>query len=185
MDHEKIVEAKKRFEKVLEVVKGDIDTIRTGRAKPSLLENVSVEAYGSRMKLMEVASITAPDPTMILVTPWDKTLMKAVEKAIYESELQLTPANAGDVIRVPIPSLTEERRLDFVKLLKQKLESGKQMMRQQRQDVKEEIEKMKGQAGVSEDLIESLLGELDKKTEEYIGKLEQMAGEKEEEILAL
>jgi ribosome recycling factor len=174
---------KQKLEKVLEIVEGDLATIRTGRAKPDLIEGLEVSAYGGRMKLFEVANISALDPSLITVIPWDKGLVREIEKAINESELQLSANVSGEMIRVPIPALTEERRKDFVKLLHQKMESGRVMVRQVRGDIKEEIDKMKKQAGVSEDDVDRLLDELQKMTDEYMGKVEEMGKKKEEEIM--
>jgi ribosome recycling factor len=134
---------------------------------------------------MEVASITAPDPNMLIVSPYDKSLMRDIEKAIADSEMKLSPAVAGDIIRIVIPALTQERRLDFVKLLKQKTESGKIMLRQARQDVKEKIDALKESKEVSEDEIFLLLEQLDKITGEYNEKVEEMSRQKEEEVMAV
>src|SRR3989338_6793136 len=143
--------ARGKFEKALEVVNGDLATIRTGRAKPDLVSNLDVIAYGQKMKLYELANITAPDTSLITITPWDKGVIKDIEKAINDSHMQLSPNVSGDMIRVPIPALTEERRKDFVKLLHQKMESGRVLVRQVRGEVKEEIDALENEAGVSED----------------------------------
>jgi ribosome recycling factor len=185
MDHELIQLLKQKFAKVLELIDEDFATVRVGRAKPSLIENLGVMAYGSRMRLMEVASISAPDPNMLIVSPYDKSIMRDIEKAIADSEMQLSPAVSGDIIRIVIPSLTQERRLDFVKLLKQKTESGKVMLRQARQDIKDKIDALKERKEVSEDEIFMLLEQLDKITGEYNEKIEQKGREKEEEIMAV
>lgn len=180
-----INQAREKFEKVLNIVIEDMGTVRAGVAKPSMVEMVLVDAYGSKMKLAEVATITTPDPTMIQIAPWDRGLIKAVEKGIMESDLGLNPSTSGDVVRVFIPALTQERRQDFVKLVKQKLESGRVMIRSVRQEIKDSVEKQKGQAGVSEDDIERDLGELDKITGEFTQKLEKIAADKEAEIMKI
>ncbi len=182
MDTTKI---KDRFDRVVGVVNEDMETVRVGGAKPSLVENLSVEAYGTRMKLVELASISAPDSTQLVIQPWDKSVIHAIEKGFAESDLRLTPNVSGVIIRVIFPPLTEERRLDLAKLIHQKLESGKVLLRQARQDLKEEIEKQKGQAGVSEDDIEAELEELDKLTGEFTAKLETMAKAKEGEVMKM
>lgn len=181
------VEAKSRqnFERVLEVVAGDMATIRTGRAKPDLVSNIEVLAYGSRMKLFEVANINAPDINLITVQPWDKSLIKDIEKALAESELKLPVAVSGEMIRIVIPQLTEERRKDFVKLLHQKMESAKIMLRQARQEIKDDIDRSEGQPGVSEDDIKHQLEQLQKMTDEYMVKIEEMARKKEAEIMMI
>jgi len=186
MDKDLIAELKKKLEKVLEVVKGDMATVRTGRAKPDMVGGLLVSAYGGqKMKILELANISAPDNSLIVIEPWDKSVIAAIEKAIVESEMQLSPAVSGEVIRVPVPPLTEERRKDFVKLLAQKLESGRVMLRQARQDIKEEIDALEGKPGVSEDDIKRLLEELQKVFEDYGERLEEMGRKKEEELMEI
>ncbi len=185
MDNQIIDKLRANFNKVIEVVAGDMATIRTGRAKPDLVSNIEVMAYGSRMKMFEVASINAPDGTMITIQPWDKSLVKEIEKAIGDSDLKLPTAVSGDLIRIVIPPLTEERRRDFVKLLHQKMESAKVMVRQARQEIKDEIDGMEGKAGVSEDDIKRLLEQLQKITDEQMVKVEEMARKKESEIMSI
>lgn len=176
---------KQRFNKVIEVVGEDMETVRVGGAKPSLVENLTVEAYGTRMKLMEVASISAPDLSQLVIQPWDKGLIHAIEKGFAESDLKLTPNVNGDIIRIIFQPMTEEKRLDLAKLIHQKLESGKLLLRQARQDLKEEIERQKGQAGISEDDIDAELSELEKETTEFNHKLEAEARAKEAEVMTI
>jgi len=185
IEHELITLLRQKFEKVLDNIREDFDTVRVGRAKPSLIENVGVMAYGSRMRLMELATISVPDPNMLVVTPYDRSILQSIEKAIADSEMQLSPVVSGDIIRIVIPALTQERRIDFVKLLKQKTESGKVMLRQARQDVKEKIDALKERKEVSEDDIYMLLEQLDKITGEYHEKIEEMSRAKEEEVMSV
>ena len=185
IEHELITLLRQKFAKVIENVEADFETVRIGRAKPSLIENLGVMAYGGRMRLVEVATISAPDPNMLIVSPFDKSLMRDIEKAIQDSEMQLSPAVSGDIIRIVIPALTQERRIDFVKLLKQKTESGKVMVRQARQDVKEKIDALKERKEVSEDDIYMLLEQLDKITGEINEKIDEMSRKKEEDIMAV
>ncbi len=182
--HELIRRLCGNLDKVLGVVTGDMATIRTGRAKPDLVSGIEVLAYGQRMKLFELASVTAPDPTTIMISPWDKSVLKDIEKAILVSEVQLTPNVSSDIIRINIPPLTTERRNDFVKLLHQKVESGHVMARQVRQEIKEEIDRLKKEEGVSEDDIDRLLEQLQKVLDEYMGKIDMMAKKKEGEIMS-
>ncbi len=170
-------------DKVLQVVRDDMATVRTGRAKPSIVENVMIEAYGSHMRLMEVAMISAPDTNMIVIIPWDKSLIQSVEKGVASSGLNLSPVVDGDQIRVTIPMLTQERREEMVRLVKQKLESGKQMLRDVRQKHKKMIEDQKGKAGVSEDDITAALESLQKSFDECAVKLEQLSKDKESELM--
>lgn len=178
-------ELDKRLDKVLEVVDGDLGTVRTGRAKPDLVSNLPVLAYGQRMKLFELATISAPDPGLLVIAPWDKSVLPDIEKAIMVSELSLSPNVSGEVIKIAIPTLTEERRLDFVKLVHQKIESGKVMIRQVRQEIKEKIDDLKGSSGISEDDIDRMLEQLQKKIEEYGVKVEEKGKVKEAEIMAV
>ncbi len=184
-EHQLVEQLKKNFDKVIEVVKEDMATVRVGRARADMIENIGVMAYGSRMRLMEVALITTPDSNLLVVSPYDKSLMRDIEKAIADSEMKLSPAVNGDIIRIVIPSLTQERRMDFVKLLKQKEESGKIMLRQARQDIKDEVEALKESKTVSEDEIFRLHEQLDKSTTEYGEKIEAMSRAKEVEIMAI
>lgn len=170
-------------DKVLQVVRDDMATVRTGRAKPSIVENVMIEAYGSHMRLMEVAMISAPDTNMIVIVPWDKSLIQAVEKGVASSGLNLSPVVDGDQIRITIPMLTQERREEMVRLVKQKLESGKQMLRDVRQKHKKMIEDQKGEPGISEDDIAVAVENLQKSFDECTVKLEQLSKDKEVELM--
>lgn len=175
--------AKHKFEKVLSVVAEDLATIRVGGAKPSMVENISVEAYGQRMKLLELANISAPDPQQLLIQPWDKGMLRSIEKGIMEANLGLMPNVSGEIVRIMVPALNEERRNEFVKLAKQKLESGRILLRQARVEVREDIEHQKDAPGVSEDDIKRWHEELQKMVDEYGLKLEHMEAEKEKEIM--
>lgn len=174
-----------KLNKVLEVVDGDLATVRSGRAKPDLVSNLNVMAYGQKMKLYELATISAPDTGLLVISPWDKGVLGDIEKAIMTSELSLSPNVSGDVIKIAIPSLTEERRLDFAKLVHQKMESGKIMIRQVRQEMKEKIDDLKGSSGISEDDIDRLLEQLQRKIEEFGLKVEEKGKVKEKEIMAV
>jgi len=185
MEHELISLLRQKFEKVMSVVKDDMATVRVGRAKPDMIENVLVLAYGTKMRLVELATITAPDTNMLIISPYDKSVIRDIEKAIFDSEMQLSPAVSGDQIRIVIPPLTQERRLDFAKLLHQKKESGKQLLRQARQEVKEKVDALKGKDGVSEDDIFMLHEQTDKIIGEYNEKVDEMARVKEDEIMAV
>lgn len=175
-----------KLQSVLVMVDDDLTQIKTGRAKPSLVDHIQVEAYeGQKMPLIELASIAAPDPHMLVVSPWDKSILETVEKAIAASEANLNPVVDNDVIRINIPPLTQERREEMVKLVNQRIESGRQMMRVVRNDKKREIDQTEGNAGVSEDDVKSHLDEMQKLFEEYIVKLESMGKGKEEELMEI
>lgn len=171
--------------KVLDHVAQDVSTLRTGRANASLLDPVMVEAYGTRMKINEVASVTVSDPTMIVISPWDKTLLEAIAKGVNVSGLNLNPVIDGDIIRISIPPLTTERRQEMVKLLSQKIEAGKVMLRNLRGDTRKDIENTKGEDGVSEDHIAAWLDELDKKVKELELRIDEIKKKKETELMTI
>lgn len=176
---------KTRLEQTLEVVKKDLSSVRTGRAKPSLVEDVKVEAYGTMMSIKELATITAPDTTLIVIAPWDKGLVAAIAAGIQKSGLNIQPIVDSDTVKISIPPLTQERREELVKLVHQKLESGKVMIRQVRTEIKEAIEAQEGEAGVSEDNITYWIAEMQKSIDLYMGKIEELEKEKEKELMTL
>lgn len=182
MTNDHLAEARRAMEEVLGVVLEDLALVRTGRAKPSLVETIMIPVYNTRMSLRELATISAPEPHLLVIQPWDETVVQDIAKGIAASEMGLTPVVDGSLIRIQIPPLTEERREEYVKLVHQKLESGRVLLRQARQDAKKKIEDLKGQPGVSEDDIHRLLGELETLTDEYIEKVEEMGRVKEEEL---
>lgn len=176
---------KLRADKALQHVQDDIATLRTGRASVQLLDSVTVPAYGAYMKINEVAQVSAPEATLLVVKPWDKSLLESVEKAIAAAGLNLNPVVDGDLIRIAVPPLTEERRKEMIKLLSQKIESGRVMLRSIRTDVKDEIEKQKGTANVSEDDIHYEIESLNKQVQEYMDKLDTIAAQKEKELMTV
>ncbi len=182
-----LAKAKADFDKVMEVLAQDLATVKTGRAKPDLVEQVRVEAYEGqpKMPLVELASISAPDTQQLVIKPWDQSILEKVVKAISVSDLNLNPVVDSDMIRISIPPLTEERRSDLVKLVKQKLESGRTLLRQARHQIKEMIDKRKGSANVSEDDVFKAVEELDRLTEEFMGQIEKVGEAKEKELMTI
>lgn len=178
---------KNQMDEVLSLAEDDLKGIKTGRAKPSLIEDikVAVESYGSSLTLKELAAISTPDPHMLVVSPWDKTTLKDIEKTLSKSELSLSPTVDNDIIRVKIAPLTEETRKDLVKLVNQKLESAKKLIRQSRNEHKAQIEAKKGERGISEDDIHQTLEELQGIVDEYMEKLEGLGKNKEEELMTV
>src|SRR5690242_15737183 len=134
MANKHLVDAEERMKKALEGVRRELTGIRSGKASPTLLDTVRVEAYGAAVPLQQVGSVSAPEPKLIVVQPWDKSLTKAIVRAIQQSELGLNPTDDGSVVRVPIPSLTEERRKDLVRLVSKLVEEGRVHIRQVRHD---------------------------------------------------
>jgi len=147
---------------------------------------LEVEVYGGqKMKILELASVTVSDPSLIVVKPWDGSVLADIERAISSSDLGLSASVSENVVRVPVPSLTEERRLGFVKLLHQKVEAGKVLVRQVREDIKKEIEALKDKGGISEDDIENLKKEMEIQVAEYVDKIEMMGKVKEQELMRI
>jgi ribosome recycling factor len=177
--------AKKQTEDLIGLVVDDLAGIKTGRAKPSLIENIKVEAYTSKMTLKELASISAPGPHSLIISPWDKTILEAIEKAVLASNLNLHPVVDNDLIRVQVPPLTEETRKDLVKLVAQKIESGRKLLRQLRNETKKEIEDLKGESGISEDDIKRWLENLQKLIDETTEKIEELGKAKEKELMTI
>lgn len=171
-----------KIEQALHHFKVEIAGIRAGRANPALIENISVEAYGGRMKLLEVGNISAPQPSLLTIQVWDASILQNVIKAIQEANLGLNPSNEGTLIRLPIPPLTAERREEFIKLLHQKMEEGRVAIRQVRHDFRNEWKKQSDEGQYGEDEFfrrEKILQELvDKK----ILELEDLGKAKEEEL---
>ena len=175
-------EMKKKLDQVLDLVSQDLNQIKTGRAKPAMVENVLVEAYGGRMPLIELSSVSAPDPHLLVISPWDKSVVSSIEKALSQSDLNLNPVVDGQVIRINIPQLTGERRQEMVKLVHQRIEGGRQMCRTVRNDIKKSVEGQKGQAGISEDDISVQLDEMQTIFDSYLERLDKLGEEKEKEL---
>jgi len=182
---EAITLTKTRMEKTLEDFRRELSHIRTGRASVTLLEPVRVDYYGTPTPLNQVAKLATPEPTLILVQPFDPTLLNSVEKAIRAADLGLNPVNDGKVIRVPIPPLTEERRKELVKHLHQVLENHKTALRNIRRDAREAVSKLHEDKKVSDDEQHHTFAEFDKLTHDYSEKLDALSKAKEKEILEL
>lgn len=170
------------MEKGVESAKREFATVRAGKASPNMLDAVRVEAYGSQLPLNQVASVAAPEPRLLLVTPFDKGQAKVIEKAIRDSDLGVEPSNMGGVIRVPLPSLNEQRRKELVKVAHKYAEDGRVAVRHARTDVRDKIKKLDG---VSDDEKARAEKDLQKLHDEYIQKVEALLKAKEAEILAV
>jgi ribosome recycling factor len=176
----------KKLDQSIKVISEDLAMVRTGRAQPSLVENIAIEAYpGTWMKIPEVASVSAPDSHMLVIKPWDQSTLRKIESGIAAENIGVNPIIDGDMIRIMIPTLTEERRKELVKAVKQKVESGKNILRDIRAEEKREIEAKKGDAGVSEDDVERWLLDMQKLFDSYIDKVETMGAEKEKELMQI
>ena len=168
------------MEKGIENARREFSTVRTGKASPNMLDTIQVEAYGSMVPLNQVASISAPESRTLLVTPFDKGQVKAIEKAIRESDLGLDPAHQGNVIRVPLPSMNEQRRKELVKILHNLAEDGRVVIRHARTDGRDKLKKLKN---VSEDDVKHGEKDLQKLHDDFIAKIETAVKAKEAEIM--
>ncbi len=178
-----ISQAREHMDKALDAMRREFSTVRTGKASPALLDTVRVDAYGSKMPLNQVANVSAPEPRLLIVQPWDKSLMGTVEKAIKAAELGLNPSNDGNIIRVPVPALTEERRRDMVKLLHKLAEEGRVAVRHARQEGNKDIKRRESEGEISEDDARREMEQVQKLTDEYIHKIEQLLKAKEAEVM--
>jgi len=178
-------QARTRMEKALEDFRKELASLRTGRANVSLLDHIRVDYHGTPMPINQLGTMTVPDPTMILISPWDPSVVALVDKAIRTSDLGLNPATDGKVVRVPIPALTEERRKDLVKHLHKALENHRTAMRNVRRDVKEAVEKLEKEKKISQDELKRSLDELEKLTHSETKKLEDLSAAKEKEVMEI
>jgi ribosome recycling factor len=177
--------AKTRMEKAVDDFRKELATIRTGRANATLLDNVRVDYHGTPMPVNQLGTMTVPDPTMIVIAPWDPSAVALIDKAIRTSDLGLNPTNDGKVVRVPIPSLTEERRKDLVKQLHKVLENHRTAVRNIRRDLKEAIEKLEKEKKISEDEKKRALDELEKLSHSETKKIEDLSAAKEKEVMQI
>ncbi len=167
----------------IEAAKHEFQGIRTGRANPGILDRVTVEYYGTPTPLQQLANISTPDARTILIQPWDKTVLGAVEKAILKADLGLNPVNDGTVIRLPIPQLTEERRKELVKVVKKEAEEKKIVIRNLRRDANDKLKALEKEGKTSEDETKKGLDDIQKLTDKYILEIDKLLDVKEKEIM--
>ena len=178
-------EVRERMEKILAIFAEDIASIRTGRATAALIENVTVEVYnGQKMKLMELGSITVPDVRSLVFEPWDKTVLREINNGIQAANIGMMPVVDGEVIRLSLPMLTVEQREDYIKLLGRKLEGARGMLRDARADFRKKIMDAKNEKSISKDKLKKDEKELQKITDEFMKRMEELSQKKEEEIRA-
>jgi ribosome recycling factor len=180
-----LLEAEEKMMKTEEVVLHEFSGVRTGKASPSLVENIQVDVYGSMMRIRELAGITTPEARMILIQPWDAATLHPIEKAIQKSNLGLNPAVDKKFIRIVLPELSTERRQEFSKVVKKMSEDGRVAIRHVRRDALEALKKEKTSGGTTEDQIEQAEKQVQKLTDEYIGKIETHLAHKEKEIMTV
>ncbi len=182
---EALLEAEEKMAKTEEVVQHEFTAIRTGRASAGLVENIMVDVYDSKMRIRELAGITAPEPRMLLIQPWDAATLHPIEKAIQKSNLGLNPTVDKRSIRIVLPELSEERRVEFTKIVKKIAEDGRVAVRHVRRDALENLKKQLKSGGVTEDLVEAAEKEVQKLTNDYIAKIDVHLAHKEKEIMTV
>ena len=180
---ELLADARERMAKSVESTTSQFGTVRTGRANPQILDRVMVDYYGDQTPLRQLATISAPEARLITVTPYDKSAMKSIEKAIRDSDLGLNPSNDGNIMRLSVPELTEERRRDLVKLARHIAEEGRVGIRNVRRDVMHDLRELKSEGEVGEDDEKRAEAELQKLTDERVHELDGLLKQKEAEIL--
>lgn len=178
-------DAERRMQKSIEAVEQDLGGIRSGKATPALLDSVKVDAYGQKTPLNQVASISVPDPKSLVVQPWDKNILGDVVKAIQAAELGFNPQAEGIIVRVPIPPLSEERRRELVKVCGKIAEEGKVAVRNIRRDANEKLKKAEKDKQVSEDELHKGIDNVQKLTDQFIGKIDNLALLKEQELMSV
>ena len=180
-----LLEAEEKMMKTEEVVQHEFSGVRTGKASPSLVENILVDVYGSNLRIRELAGITTPEPRMLVIQPWDAGTLHPIEKAIQKSNLGLNPTVQGKLIRIVLPDLSAERRQEFSKIVKKMAEDGRVAVRHVRRDAMEHLKKDAKSGGVTEEQIESAEKEVQKLTDEYIAKIDAHLAHKEKEIMTV
>jgi len=180
-----ITAARTRMEKAVDDFRKDLATVRTGRANAALLDNVRVDFYGTPTPVNQVGTVTVPEPTMLVISPWDPSVVALVDKAIRASDLGLNPTNDGKVVRVPIPAPTEERRKDLVKHIHKVLENHRTAVRNIRRDIKEAIDKLEKDKKISQDEQKRSLDELEKVSHAETRKIEDLSAAKEKEVMEI
>ena len=183
MDKKIFVDAEEHMKKTLESLRTEFAGIRTGKATPSLLDVLRVSAYGAQVPLKQVASVNAPEARLLIIQPWDKSLIGEIEKAIQKSDLGLNPSTDGQVVRLPIPPLTEERRRELVKVVKKMAEESRVAIRNIRRDANEAVKKILKESKISEDEDKQAHDQTQKLTDKYISLVDEFLVKKEKEIM--
>ena len=181
--HKVIKDAEVKMQKSIDSFKFEMSKLRTGRAHPSLIEHLKVDYYGNETPLQQVANIAVEDGRTLVVSPWEKSMVQPIEKAIYKSDLGLTPMTAGTVIRIPMPPLTEERRRDITKVLRQDAEGARVAVRNVRRDMMSDVKEMLKEKLVSQDEERKAETDIQKLTDKHIAEIEQLLAAKEKEVM--
>ena len=175
----------RKMHRAVEVLQHDLGAVRTGRASPALLEKVQVDAYGAAMPLTGLATITVPEPRMLVIQPWDKKMLPAIEKAIQKSDLGLTPNSDGSVVRLSLPALNEERRRDLVKQVHKRVEEARVAVRNCRRDAVDDLRKAEKEQHIPEDQVKRAQDRLQKLTDELIRQVDEVGRRKEGEVMEI
>ena len=175
--------AEEGMDKALDFMKHEFSSVRTGKASPALVEGIDVDAYGSSMKLKQLALISTPEPRLIIITPFDVANTKAIEKAINESKVGITPSVDGKIIRLPIPELSEERRRDLVKTIKSMAEETRVRIRAARRHAMDAAKKMQKEGGITEDDLKNAEAQIQKLTDKYVADVDSQVESKEVEVM--
>ncbi|MCY0887236.1 MAG: ribosome recycling factor [Alicyclobacillaceae bacterium] len=178
-----VKDAETRMEKAVSAMKRELASVRAGRATPAMLDKVMVSYYGSPMPVNQVASVTSPEPRLLIISPWEKTMLAEIEKAIQKSDLGLNPSNDGSVIRIAVPALTEQRRQELAKQVKKIAEEGRVAVRNVRRDANDELKKSEKSGEVSEDEIRRLMDQVQQRTDKAIAEIDHALSAKEQELL--
>jgi len=185
MDPKLQAETKQRMDKTIESLRGEFSKLRTGRASVAVLDGVRVDSYGSLMALNAVASLSISDSRTIVISPWDKSLLQEIERAVHKADLGLQPVNDGKLIRISIPPLTEERRKDLVKVAKKAGEESKVAIRNARREANEAVKKIQKDGKISEDDLKKWETEIQKLTDQYVTQIDTVLANKEKEIMEI
>ncbi|MFZ5646324.1 MAG: ribosome recycling factor [Bacillota bacterium] len=183
MAKEIVAESEANMKKTVEVVKKEFASLRAGRATPALLDKVSVNYYGTPTPISQMANITAPEARLLVIQPWDKSALPEIERAILKSDLGINPTSDGNVIRLVIPQLTQERRQELVKVIRKKAEEGRVAVRNVRRDTNDALKAKEKKGEMSEDELRRAQEEVQKLTDKYIKEIDQLTNNKEQEIM--
>ncbi|AND39423.1 MULTISPECIES: ribosome recycling factor [Cytobacillus] len=185
MPKQVIADAKERMTKAISAYTRELASIRAGKANASLLDRITVDYYGAPTPVNQLAGVSAPEARLLVITPYDKSILGEIEKAILKSDIGLNPSNDGSVIRLAIPQLTEERRKDLVKVVKKESEDAKVAIRNVRRDANDDLKKLEKNGDITEDDLRGFSDDIQKLTDDHISKIDELTKEKEKEILAV
>ena len=185
MSKEILQQIEDKMKKTVDLMARDLTTLRAGRATPALLDKIFIDYYGTPTPINQVATISVPEPRLLVIQPWERNLVPQIEKAILKSDLGVTPASDGYLIRITIPSLTQEKRKDLVKVIQKKAEEVRVIVRNLRRDGNDQVKAAEKKGEISEDEAKRSLDEIQKKTDKYIKQIDQIAEDKQKEIMEL